>query len=209
MTKTEIITFFCDCKDKADEVGKFIIGEICELIGRLPEESLKKVVSITGFINNWKNGGSSLDDINKDLMIVHTELKKQVAEVRGQIKDEALCALHGKKKKRSIIVIVILSLIAGVVLTLGILSAFEIIPAVWCNVIGVVDCTLGLIFFIYEYCDDKDKEANINAGDLQTVRKYVKTTGDISNSGTNSVNITGKVKGNVSVQSADWEKLFK
>lgn len=207
MVKTAMIKKICELKPKAGELGKFLIDEICELIDCLPEKNLKKVEKLFDLIDNYLDRDSKIDNVDSYLASIHTELKKQLFEAQKQIKDEALSSMRKKKKKRLMSVIVMLGIITGVVLTLGILSALGFISDVWCNVIGVIDCAFGLIFFIYEYCDDKSNEASIEAGDSATIKKYFKGTGDISNSGDGSVNVTGKVKGNITI-SADIDKLF-
>ncbi len=209
MTKIEIAKMLGELKPKVDELGKFLIDESCEIINRLPEKSLKKSVEIIGLIDNYLCRGSRIENANSYLENLYAELKKQLLEAQKHIKDEALSSMRENKKKRAIRTIVFLSIVTGVVLALGILSALEFIPAVWCNVIGVFDCAFGLIFFIYEYCDDKLNEANINAGNAETIKKYHKESGDISFTGDGSVNITGgKVKGNIIVN-RDIDELFK
>lgn len=208
MTKIETTKKLGELKPQADELGKFLIDEICDLIDCLPERNLKKVEKSIGLIDNYLYRASRIEDVDSYLESLHGELKKQLEEAQKRAKDEALTSMRAGKKKRTIGLIVFLGIVTGAVLALGILSALELIPAVWCNVIGVCDCVFGLIFFIYEYCDDKLNEANINAGDMETIKKYHKGSGDISNTGNGSVNVSGKVKGNITI-GGDIDKLFK
>lgn len=209
MTKTEMAKKLGELKPKVDELGKFLIDEICDLINRLPEKNLEKTEKLIGSIDNYLYRESRVDNIDSYLESAHTELKKQLGEAQRQAKGEALSAMRERKKKGGLWVIAILSAVTGVVLALGILSALEFIPSVWCNVIGICDCAFGIVFFIYEYCDDKLNEASINAGNAETIKKYHKGSGDIINSGNGSVNITGgKVKGNITI-GKDIDDLFK
>lgn len=209
MTKIEMAKKLGELKPKADELGNYLVDEICGLINLLPEDKLKKAEKSMGLIDNYLYRGSRIDDVDVFLESIHTELKKQLEIVQKKVKDEALGEMRKRKKKGAVWVIVILAVATGAVLALGILSALELISEVWCNVIGVLDCVFGLSFFIYEYCDDKLNEASISAGDAEVIRKYYKGSGDINNSGDNSVNITGgKVKGNITI-GKDIDKLFK
>lgn len=114
------------------------------------------------------------------------------------------------KKSRAIIVIVVLSIIMGGVIVLGILSSLGQIDSVWCSLIGVLDTAFGILFFIYEYCDDKLQESKINDGDYDTVSKYqIKRTGDIKNSAVGSANNTGINYGTIIGTSNTLENLFK
>lgn len=208
MTKIETTKKLGELKPQADELGKFLIDEICELIDRLPERNLKKIEKSLALIDNYIYRSSRIEDLNSYLKSLNSELKEQLEEAQKHVKDEALSTMRKGKKKKAIGVIVFLGIVTGAVLALGILSALEFIPAVWCNVIGVFDCAFGLLFFIYEYCDDKVNEANISAGDMETIKKYHKGSGDISNTGNGSVNVSGKVKGNITI-GEDIDKLFK
>lgn len=209
MTKTEMAKKLGELKPKASDLGKFMIDEICELINRLPEKNLAKAERSIGCIDNYLYKESKIENVDSYLESLLIELKKQLEEAQKRAKDEALGSMRERKKKRAVWVIVWLGIVTGAVLALGVLSALELIPAVWCNVIGVCDCAFGLIFFIYEYCDDKLNETSINAGDAEVIKKYYKGSGDISNTGKGSVNITGgKVKGNITV-GKDIDELFK
>ncbi len=207
MIKTEMTKKLGELKPKVDELGKFLIDESCELIDCLPENRLKKAEKAFGLIDNYLYRESRIENADSYLESLHAELKKQLEDVRKQVKDEALGSMRASKKKRAVWVIVILAVVTGAVLALGILSALEYIPAVWCNVIGVCDCSFGLIFFIYEYCDDKLNEANISAGNTEVIRKYYEGSGDINNTGKGSFNNTGKIQAkNITI---NIEELFK
>lgn len=194
MTKTEAAKKFGELKPKADDFGKFLIDEICELLNRLPEKGWGKAEKLIGFIDNYISRESKIENTNSYLESIYTELKKQLERAQKQAKDAALGSMRKRNKKGAIWAIVILGIITGAVLALGVLSALGMISAVWCNVIGVLDCVFGLIFFIYEYCDDKLNEASINAGNAETIKKFYKGSGDISGTGAGSFNNTGKVK---------------
>lgn len=194
MTKIEMAKKLGELKPKTDGLGNYLIDEICELINLLPEDSLKKTEKSISLIDNYLYRESRIENVNSYLETLHAELKKQLEIVQKQAKDAALGSMRASKKKGALWVIVILAIVTGAVLALGILSALEFIPAVWCNVIGVLDCIFGLSFFIYEYCDDKLNEASINAGDADAIKKYYKGSGDISGTGAGSFNSTGEVK---------------
>lgn len=194
MTKIEMARKLGELKPKADEFGNYLIDEICGLVDRLPEKNLEKIEKLFKSIDNYLYRESRIENVNSYLESLHTELKKQLEAVQKQAKDEALGSMRASKKRGAVWVIVILATVTGAVLALGILSALELIPAVWCNVIGVLDCVFGLSFFIYEYCDDKLNEASINAGNVKVIKKYYKGSGDISGTGKGSFNNTGKVK---------------
>lgn len=204
MTKIEMAKKLGELKPKADELGNYLIDEICELINLLPEDKLKKTEKSISLIENCLYRESRIENVDAYLESIHTELKKQLEATQQRAKEEALGEMRKRKKKGAVWVIVILAVVTGAVLALGILSALELISGVWCNVIGVLDCVFGLSFFIYEYCDDKLNEASISAGDAEVIKKYCKGTGDISNTGKGSFNSTGKVKAkNIIVANAE------
>ncbi len=209
MTKNEMAKKLGELKAKASDLGKFLIDEVCDLINRLPDRNLRKIEKTFDLIDNYLYRDSRIDDVNDYLTSLHIETKRQLFEAQKHAKDEALSLMRKEKKKRAVWVIVFLGILTGFVLALGILSVLELIPVVWCNVIGVCDCVFGLIFFIYEYCDDKLNEASISAGNAETIKKYYKGSGDIINPGESSVNITGKVKGNITVIDEVIDELFK
>ncbi len=212
MNKQDLIFKLGEQKGATDSAeSKLRIDNILDILNIISEEDLNKLPSIKEFEDQMSYPHSALD--NHDFLLVKmlNELRAWKNDKQRAVKETALCQMRKSRKGGVVAAIVILAMLAGIAVTLGILSAFQQINSVWCDIVGVADCTFGIVFFIYELCDDKIKESEINAGNQELICKYGVKTGNIKKSGKGSSNVTGIVQGNISVGlSADQvSELFK
>ena len=174
MNKQEILyKLYEKTGEEKDETCKALVGNICDLIKFLSDDiDLKNFPLLASFLRTETR--SRLDDIVKELESVLNELHNYLSKnPTKEIKAAAIQNMRNAKKKPNIIVISIFVAVAIVVLVFGILSAVGKISSVWCNVFGILDCVLGIGFFVYELYDDKLNKQKIDDGNPEIIAKYV------------------------------------
>ena len=179
------------------ELLKTKIENIYDLIDITSDSNLTAIPSIEAFLNRGSCVKSCLDESDERL------LSRMMEELRvnkqKEVKADAICEMRKTKKTGVIVGMVVLCIIAAVAVILGVLGALEKISNAWCDIIGVVDCMFGILFFVYELYDDKIKESAINNGDAEVIKKYVVKIGKVVNSGSNSININAPIGDNNTV----------
>lgn len=214
ISKHKVLMKLSEEKGKAanNELRKTRIDLVTNIVENdIIDSDINNIKSLVAFFNKDENQTSRLDDFDNDLNLILNELNawtQKQDNLKNEIKTNAISEMRKSKKKGNAIAIIVLSSVAIAALVLGVLSALEIISVVYCSLLGVLDFVAGVSFFVYELNDDRRKEREINNGNAEVITQYanpeivakkIKTTGDIINSGAGSVNITGKVKGNITI----------
>ena len=223
MSHQNIIDILKGLKKTSDELSILRIDNIIDLVKILPEDDWTKIPSIKFLISIDNAPSSVLNNIPSLLIQMLDELRALKRDEQIQVKEMTIVDMRKSRRGVVIGVTAILIAIACCAIVLGVLSAFGNISGVWCDIVGVVDCMFGIVFFVYELYDDKIKESKINCGDVETIQKYLNPdrlnkfalkTGDISgNSGgfSNSGFVFGKVNVGMSQKeiTAILDSLFK
>lgn len=152
----------------------------------------------------------SAEAIKAILGNVEAEIRTFVQRLRDKKKQEAVLGFRQSKKPLVIGVMCFLSVCAVSAVVFGILGivrggVFEHVS----DIIGIVDCVFGILFFTYELYDDKVKTSGIENGDAELIAKYTNAR-DVrlihgNRFGKGSVVINGDVKST----EIDVEKLFR
>ncbi len=214
-----------------DELNAIRIDNILDLLESedISEDLICSLKSIVPFEKALNAPSSVLKNYSGPIQLLLDELREKVKLKKEEeqnyvrtLSTSAICQMRVKSKGRIFAVILGLGILAGVAILLGILAATNVIGEwgdVCVDLIGVFDCVAGLIFFAYEFYNDKVNEGKINDGDFETVKKYLSEedimdifrstvkTGDII--GSTGVNVTGKVSGSIINISSDEDEIIK
>lgn len=150
------------------------IEHLIDLIDRIPDSAGKVMRSVEYFFSICDTPSLLETNLNGILDSLIEEAHSYIKSKQKHIQKVAIVEMRTSRKGFVIAAIVILSFIAGVATVLGVLGAIGKISGSYCDIVGVADCTLGIIFFIYELYSDKLNESKINSGDEDTIKKYTK-----------------------------------
>lgn len=172
-----------DLKDKLNVLqGQYASSEITvekikhllDLVDRIPDCVSEVIRSIKYFYSTLDNPSRTDADLNDMLDTMIDEARNFINQKQERIKETAVAEMRKSRKGPVIAAIVVLSILAGVAVVLGILGAFNVMPEVCCDIVGVADCMFGIVFFVYELYSDRLAVSEINSGDKETIKKYTK-----------------------------------
>lgn len=175
LSKSDLIAKMNVLKGKMteDESCVLRINNMIDLLERFPDLGIEMTPSIKYFISICDNP-SRLSNLNTTLDSMIEEARSYIKSKQQHIKEAAVIKMRKSRKNWIIAVMVALSFIALGAAVFGVMNAIGKISGAWCDIIGVLDCTGGILFFVYELYDDKIRETKINNGDVEEIEKHTK-----------------------------------
>lgn len=150
------------------------IEHLLDLIDRMPDSVIEVIQSVKYFLSTQENPSCTDANLNDVLDAMIEETRSYFKEKRKTIQETAVVEMRKSRKGFVIAAIVVLSFIAGVAAVLGVLGAIGKISGAYCDIVGIIDCTLGITFFMYELYTDRLNESKINSGDEEKIKKHIK-----------------------------------